>query len=1477
MFSRKTKKSKWNWIVAPLVVGLLGVSCFALWHALSIPSFAANPADATEGIVVTWVSNVTEYLTSLVLYTDDSMSNTAVVLKYDADLNALIIDGAINADALSIWSWNQINGSGNAILWGEKNTIANSNSNYSAIVWWKWNTINWSKLTWSVIVWWEKNALKNVNPNSLIIGWYLNTWDAWGYQIFLWGTWSKNTSSAKYFIVLWAGGSTVSSNSILMWGNIQAAKDSSHIYNNIFVWSDTWTFTPNQSKAFYVNASEGFWLNTNSPKLKLDLKKSGVLYIKQSNQISSSNQVLWLKCGTDVKWTIAYIKNWNSAWLCGCNGDSWVPLSIDPVTQYACAKAGSAWTTNCLWNPLNAIPKTSNWKLRWYPDGNNWSWEWKYPNWTYGGVESWIGGDRECVYTCKVWYAPRTGDTSINWNPVGWFTWSCVQCTEIENRDKWRSAGSWVDDCGFSCKAWYKYDQQSRTCTICSIGEWTKADNQSWSCSRCEMPKGTANVSSNSWTWGILKDGTPYFGNFVSVWTWWNKNNCKFTCWSWFVVSYKNNANNACVQCEVWKYSAWWSLTTCSSCTNWPDPIHYWVKQSKETRQGYIVSTGFFSYTSSSDQNNCDWECNSGYHFKNYWGVCRCSDIYTMHVEWGRCIHNSRYSSCWWINPWENTILWSNVVFQTWGWIWNDFSWNDLPEWSYVSPEDYESQWQSLKNCQWTCPNEDYTVVNTTSERRCIAPPVWKCGSYGGRDDIWKNVNLASVSPNLLCDMSVSTAATTPLYLEKDTNNYDYDEEGNVLRSWLSVEIKWIRSRTCKWYEWKAKYSTLCTAIVKWDKKPWVCDYNPSKSYFDSTSSYQWMCVSTWFVATWHAVIRWTNWINSFLDKWVTWECPWEYWGDWIRCWTCNTDYVFHTGSQLCYSKTRVVNCETWEKPSSWGVWCIYWTWKYTQTLNTEKTTFEYEPIEKWEYISSSVTQNGGWDSTCKFTCNKWYHKYWTTTKTCVQCMKSSSYIQGTYAANIWSDLCTAAEDGYYTTGYAATSQVVCPVGYYCPWGKIIDCPAGYYCPQWSVGPIECWDWKYSSKNSWSSTDCKLISCGYFWSSESTSTPSWGKCSAGTYSVAWSKECSNCSAWTYSSAWVCSCTSCVASSSTVAGTYSPSEGSSSCTTASDWYYAKEDGATQQTICPAGYYCKGGKIKDCPCWYYCPEWSSEPTWCWAWKYSSANSTSSDACGNISAWYYWTNACSPTEYECAAGKYSKAWYSTCYSCSPGTYSSAGASSCTKCAAGTYSLTGSSSCTNCAAGTYSLAGSSSCTNCSAGTYSLGGASSCKTCGGWMWSYEWSHTCAYISCGYSWSGESTSTPSWKKCPAWTYSSTGSASCSNCAAGYYSTNAWSCSCTKCPDWQTSSEWSSSCSSSSSTTTSCSNYSCHWTNHWWGGAWKCAWNSSYSICPSWVSYSGLGGSNSTNFCSILDEICCLDYTSGWSQYYTTARCSHVGS
>ena len=981
MFSRKTKKSKRNWVIAPLVVGLLGVSCFALWHALSIPSFAADPEETTEWIVVTGVSNVTEYLTSLVLYTDDPMSKTAVVLKYDADLNALIIDGAVNADALAIWSWNQIHGSGNVTLWGEKNIISNSNSNYSAIVWWKGNTINWSKswtrsLTWSVIVWWEKNTLKNVNPNSLIIGWYLNTWDAWEYQVFLWGTWSKNTSSAKYFLVLWEGGNTVSSNSILMWGNIQGAKDGSHTYSSIFVWSDTWTFTPNYSKAFYANTSEGFWLNTSSPKLKLDLSKSGVLYIKKSGQINTNSQALWLECSKnkpDVKWTIAYIENWNNVWLCGCNGETWVPLSIDSFTQYACAKAGSQWTTNCLWNPANTERKPSNWKLRWYSDGNNWSWEWKYPNWTYGGAESSVGGDRECVYTCKAWYAPRTGDVSTNWNPVGWFTWSCVQCTEIANRDKWRTAWSWVDDCGFSCKAWYKYDQQARTCTICSIGEWTKADNQSWSCSRCEMPKGTAYVSSNSWTWGTLKDGTPYFGNFVSIWTWWNKNNCRFTCLSWFYVSYQNNSNNACVQCWLWQWSDWWSVTSCSSCTNKPSWISFkWKNYQDDTswNQWTLWQTDTFHYTSMwyDWPTSCEWKCNANLWLVREWDSCVCSDKGDTHLEivnWtARCVSNVKNRNCGtWTDgsvPWTGAVKWQWIVFDVW-WEWNWTSWKRKGvRWKYVDYQVFETNW-SLSECEWTCPKDYKRVWNN-----CEPPAVGVCSSSLNDSYVSESANLTNYSSTSLCDSSM-WVSWTPYY--KDTD-YTYNKETwNFKWPEVALRAKWWRTWTCNW---EVDYTAVsCVAYVAGKEEAWKCSLNQGEPACVLNSLNLHAPVLTWHSEYWD----WRTWQVWSTDKWLKWKCPWQYWWEMVNCWTCDSWYTFHTWSQRCYANTRQIDCFQWTNPTTWpSKWYVHGTGIFTQSLDSSKEDYLYTPETKRTYTSNTVVKDWMWTSTCMYTCDTWYH-----------------------------------------------------------------------------------------------------------------------------------------------------------------------------------------------------------------------------------------------------------------------------------------------------------------------------------------------------------------------------------------------------------------------------------------------------------------------------------------------------------------------
>ena len=976
MFSRKTKKSKWNWVIAPLVVGLLGVSCFALWHALSLPSFAANPSDATEGIVVTWVSNVTEYLTSLVLYTDDPMSKTAVVLKYDADLNALIIDGAINADALSIWSWNQINGSGNVILWGEKNIISNSNSNYSAIVWWKGNTINWSKswtrsLTWSVIVWWEKNTLKNVNPNSLIIGWYLNTWDVWEYQVFLWGTWSKGTNNAKYFLVLWEGWNTVSSNSILMWGKIQGDKD------KIFVWSDSWTFIPNYSNAFYVNTTDGFWLNTSSPKLKLDLRESGVLYIKKETQINTNNQVLWLECSKnkpEVKWTIAYINNWISAWLCGCNGNAWVPLSIDPFTQYVCA-SGSLSTTNCEWNPTWVIKNTSKkWTLRWHSDGNNWSWGWKYPDWTYGGVESPIGGGRECSYTCLTWYAPRTGDSSTNWDPTGWFTWNCVPCTDIEDKYQWKTPWSKVDDCDFSCKAWYKYDKQTRTCTLCSIGEWTATDNQTWTCSRCEMPKGTANVPSNSWTWGTLKDGTPYFGNFVSVWTWWNRNSCKFTCLSWFYVSYQNNSSNACVQCWIWQWSDWWSVTSCSSCTNKPDGISFkWKNYQDDTswNSWTLWQIDAFDYTSmwSDWPTSCEWKCRANLWLVREWDSCVCADKENTHLEKvgseTRCVPNVKNWVCWAPSEWSpdaSTITWSSIASNVW-WNgnWTGWQWNWV-KWKYITYEEFVSAWMVLGDCEWTCPQHYRRNWNS-----CLEPEHWKCSSSLSNKYISSSAKLNTYRPDQLCESS-NWVWFTPIYI-KSTLSYRPSDGGFVWSEDVKKADWWWLWR-CNWeYD---EYSVECYAYVEWTAKKWQCDYSigwePS-CLLNSLNLHK--PVLTWYSEYWD----WRTWQTWSTDTWLNWKCPWQYWWEMVNCWFCGSWYTFHPWSQRCYVNTRQINCFQWTNPATWPAkWYIHWTWVFTQNLDTSEADYKYLPETKRTYTSDMVVENWTWLSTCKYTCDTWYH-----------------------------------------------------------------------------------------------------------------------------------------------------------------------------------------------------------------------------------------------------------------------------------------------------------------------------------------------------------------------------------------------------------------------------------------------------------------------------------------------------------------------
>ena len=993
MLSRKTKKSKRNWAVAPLLIGLLWISTFALWHSVSTPSFAAETEDPVW-VVVTGVANVTEYLTSLVLYSTDPQSKTAVVLKYDADLNGLVVEWAVNADALSVGSGNIINGTWSAILWWEKNEIKSENANYYVILWWKKNlvTIN-AKLTWNVIVGWSGAKFDWslwTNSYSLII-WWDNAWYAWSFQVYLWWSWSRNSFSDNYTLSLWTWGNIVSAGSVLMWEKIKwwVAGNNLSKYTNIFVWSDTDSFSPNVSWAFYVNAQSGFWLNTNNPRMTFDMKNAGVLVIEKNTSLSSATLV---DCKEDSKGTIVYISrtSWttNVAWICGCNGSGWVPFSIDPNIQSVCNKNAS--TLKCLGTVTNVDKWSVNWVMRWYSDANDGNGDWFYPYWTYGGVENVDGWDRECSYTCKCNKTGKCYHPNVE-NPIGWFTWSCVECTDIENKQEWILSWDGVDNCSFNCKGWYKYNEHDRTCTTCLVGERTPAKNQSGSCDRCAMPlwivlKSNWTVDS-AWTstvW-ILKDGTPYFWDFTTVWKWWNKYTCDFTCAPWFRISDSNNSNNSCIMCKNWEYSDG-TATSCSRCVNKPEWItfrwkNYMVEHYPEETQwneGSLSNTTIINYTSNwSWPESCERECKSEYWFVSEWDSCVCADKNNTHLEvvWTetKCVPNVKNRVCWtpseW-NPDSTTITWSNIAYNRWWrWTWDSWEWAGV-KWSYVDYSTYVSRGYVLSACEWTCP-EDYTRNGNT----CLAPEPWECSSLN--ETYVGNNNLASYSASSLCNSSfwVLTAPT------KEKSILTYNSQWVFGWSPNAVEAK-------EWWEWWCKWEqdyldVHCVAYVKWTAEPWKCGTSTSApSCVLKVITSRWITVDlhkpvlTWYTQYWEWTDRpWTQWSTN---KWIKWQCPWFYWWDFVHCGICDNGYTFNgysTGDQKCYSNTRINDCFKWDNwltlSSLNSSWYIYWTWKFTQRLNTG--TFTYEPETKWSYTSDTVIQNWWWNSTCKYTCATWY------------------------------------------------------------------------------------------------------------------------------------------------------------------------------------------------------------------------------------------------------------------------------------------------------------------------------------------------------------------------------------------------------------------------------------------------------------------------------------------------------------------------
>lgn len=674
MTAHQTKFFKRKEVSFPILLWIFGVSTLLVLHLFGVFSHAAPIADDNK-VTVDGVENVGQYLTSLVLHAPSSSQH--ITIQYDEKIDALRVNGRINADALVIDAAQTNNNSsvqGNALFWWMANKVGGPTSN-NLIVGGESNTINFattydgiagrfgvSQGGNSVVVGSTKSEIRT-SDNVLSMGTTNSSFSnktenvaAIGGQVI--------AQAAKNSLALWAGKKTLASNAMLLGKSINAGGKS-----QIFVWSDADAeFSPEQSSAFYVNTTNGFGLNTTTPRTKLDLGNAGALRVVRTTP-------------KDCSQSSAGMTSYAGRVFCGCNGKEWVPLSSD-MTPKKVAACKSLMVKSCVGNLNTDLNATNKWVASASPQWNQESEQWEPIGWKYSSKDKLDA----CEYNCKIWFHPGAND------PEGWLQiWACKACSEVTNKFKWKTAGTGDDNCDFTCKASFKYTNSStqRTCSDCEVGTYTENDNQDKVCKNCNAPErlSTGAISPAFWT---------HYYTFDTKGT--GKNACDFTCdaryayffngkgkndsrdslgadlgnqasdlgisvgrgkgwkggigtnplpgqgtslgkewvkmWaSFFPVSY-----NACVYCKVGTWSAGWKSKECTNCTNKPEQIEYSVNNVK-----YSLSN-FSSYTSNGSANDCEWKCDASKGLEKHGNLCKCRS--NEHLEWGKCSANTMKAHC---------------------------------------------------------------------------------------------------------------------------------------------------------------------------------------------------------------------------------------------------------------------------------------------------------------------------------------------------------------------------------------------------------------------------------------------------------------------------------------------------------------------------------------------------------------------------------------------------------------------------------------------------------------------------------------------------------------------------------------------------------------------------------------------------------------------------------------------------------------
>lgn len=102
--------------------------------------------------------------------------------------------------------------------------------------------------------------------------------------------------------------------------------------------------------------------------------------------------------------------------------------------------------------------------------------------------------------------------------PNGVFTQNCMACTYIDNMYSWTSDGKGVNNCGFTCKAGFKYSASARSCTACEPGTYIAQNGHTQTqCTLCDRsthkkPDHSYYTTENSCAWKC-DDGYAQVGN----------------------------------------------------------------------------------------------------------------------------------------------------------------------------------------------------------------------------------------------------------------------------------------------------------------------------------------------------------------------------------------------------------------------------------------------------------------------------------------------------------------------------------------------------------------------------------------------------------------------------------------------------------------------------------------------------------------------------------------------------------------------------------------------------------------------------------------------------------------------------------------------------------------------------------------------------------------------------------------------------